>query len=320
MISVVIPVYNVEKYLDDCISSIVNQTFHDLEIIIVDDGSTDSSGTICDQWGMLDCRIRVIHKKNGGLSSARNEGIENATGQYIIFIDSDDIIHQDMLKDLHTCFEKNDCIQIACCGYLEVHSKTEIPSELKKVNSNLFSGPEAALHMLDPQERLNVVAWNKLYRRSLFKTIRFPDGYNHEDMYVIPKLLYESEFVSYTKTPYYYHRYNSESIVHKKYSRKSQDEILGVEAMQNFFLRVNCKKALIKTNRIYLWKLIDHYCKTKIYLNENKQVLIHEIFDKYQNAYREADLSKYPKRDILQFSFFRYFPELYFKIRKGKYI
>ena len=115
-VSIIVPVYNVEKYLDKCIESIVNQTYRNIEIILVDDGSPDKCPEICNEWAKKDDRIKVIHKENGGLSSARNAALEIAQGDYITFVDSDDWIENDMIQSMLTCAAKNDA-DIVCCGF-----------------------------------------------------------------------------------------------------------------------------------------------------------------------------------------------------------
>ncbi len=319
LISVVIPVYNVQEYLSECIDCILKQTYKNLEIILVDDGSTDDCGVICDDYAENDERILVIHKENGGLSSARNAGIEVASGVYIGFIDSDDGIDLRMFEILENCFEQDPEIDIAVCGYQEVTSLGVHKSFASSYKSRSLSGKEAAMLMLNANERFNVTAWNKLYKRSLFCNLRYPDGYNHEDMYVTPKLLYESHKVAYVPIALYYHRYNPNSIVHGGYKLKSQDEILGVEAMRSYFICVNYMSAVAKVNRIYLWKLIDHYSKTKIFLQDGSLSL--EIYQKYLAAYAESrrnvDCTALEK---IQFLCFKFFPKAYVFARKAKYI
>lgn len=319
LISIIVPIYNVEKYLEECLNSIVSQTYVNLEIILVDDGSTDSCGLICDEWARKDKRIKVIHKDNGGLSSARNAGIEISAGEFITFIDSDDIVHKDMIKELYNCFVVNHNTQIAGCGYCEIKSNEDIPINLNKSDTVYLSGTQAIELMLNPKENFNVVVWNKLYRTVLFKSVRYPEGYNHEDMFVMPRLLNESRIVAYTPSQYYFHRYNPDSIVHRKYNIKSQDELLGVESMRDFFREVNNKDAIKKVNRIYLWKLIDHYCKTFYYIQDDKNEIKNKIKKKYDKVFKQTEMKGYTISDITQFFFFRWFSILYCQLREKKY-
>lgn len=210
LISVIVPVYNVEKYLDECVESIVNQTYKNLEIILVDDGSTDNSGKICDELAKKDNRIHVIHKENGGLSDARNVGIDVSTGDYIQFIDSDDYIEHDMIEflvsniikynaDISICsnyiFDEEECINQST-GEVCLYNRLEILQEV----------------LLD--EKIRCYAWNKLFRKELFKEIRFPKGKILEDILTIPKLFEKANTVIFNDVAKYYYRQREGSILH----------------------------------------------------------------------------------------------------------
>lgn len=319
LVSIIVPIYNVEKYLNECVESIVAQTYKNIEIILVDDGSTDSCGLLCDQWREKDLRIKVIHKKNGGLSDARNAGIEQAAGKYISFIDSDDIIDSRMIEILYCCFDKYPHLNVAACGYKEVVNKGQcIYNSLTLPNPVLLTGKEAIMLMLDSSKAMNVVAWNKLYTKACFEKMRYPKGYNHEDMYVTPRILYESEKVCYVDVALYFHRYNPTGIVNSKYTYKSQDEILGVESMREYFSSIEYKEALKKTNRVYLWKLIDHTVKSHLYLHDrkNENRIINKYRTVFQDSIRNIDCSG---TDVCQFWLFFFLPKCYIFIRKKKY-
>ena len=180
LISVIVPVYKVEKYLDKCIESIVNQTYKNLEIILVDDGSPDNCGAMCDEWAEKDGRIKVIHKKNGGLSDARNAGMAVATGEWIGFVDSDDWIEPQMYQYLHEAITTTDS-DIAECGAKRIWMDGKPEQELRAVNMDCVFEQEAAMMALITSHGLVQTVWNKLYRRSLTDGIGFMKGYIHED-------------------------------------------------------------------------------------------------------------------------------------------
>lgn len=183
-ISVIIPVYNSEKYLDRCIQSVVDQTYKNLEIILINDGSNDCSGEICDEWEKKDNRIRVIHKSNGGASDARNVGIDEATGAYIGFVDSDDYIHPEMYQKLYNT-KKRFKVAMATCGYHQISEVDGFCFESKKPHkAGLISKKEALLYLC--REVPFMVLWNKLYDRELFSNLRFPKGKMSEDVYILP--------------------------------------------------------------------------------------------------------------------------------------
>lgn len=191
LVSVIVPVYNIEEYLNRCIESIIAQTYSNLEILLIDDGSTDSSGRMCDQWAERDSRIRVVHKTNGGLSDARNTGIELAGGNYFAFVDSDDYISPDFIQVLYHALVTNNADMSICNvgvvnedGNLILHLNERIP----QINE-VISGRDAVLRRFERNDLVHVAVWNKLYRKELFSTLRFPVGQLHEDDYVMHRLL-----------------------------------------------------------------------------------------------------------------------------------
>ncbi len=210
LISVIVPVYKVEKYLDQCVSSIVNQTYKNLEIILVDDGSPDNCPAMCDAWAEKDSRIRVIHKENGGLSQARNVGLALATGEYIGFVDSDDWIAADMYECLLSTAHKYNC-QIAACDVCFV-AEGDTPPETKAGELRIC-GSEEALEDLTQGSGFRAVAWNKLYRRDVLDGIRFPVGRLHEDEFVTYKALARAAQLAFVNTPMYFYLQRQGSIM-----------------------------------------------------------------------------------------------------------
>ena len=202
LISVIIPVYKVEPYLRKCIDSVRNQTYRNLEIILVDDGSPDHCGQICDEYAAADSRIRVIHKENGGLSSARNAGIRIARGEYLGFVDSDDWIEPDMYAFLYAALEK-ETADLAVCGvYTHKDSNVNVGS-----NASLYlvqSGHDAVQTFLKLASQ-GKVAWNKLYKRQLFSEIRFPEGRLWEDCFIMGQVIDKAEKVVYHMQPKYHY-------------------------------------------------------------------------------------------------------------------
>lgn len=196
MISVIVPVYRVERYLDRCVESIVSQTYRDLEILLVDDGSPDRCGEMCDAWAKRDARIRVIHKQNGGLSDARNAGIDAAEGELLSFIDSDDYIEPDMLENL--CRALNEqAAQVAVCNFVAAYPDGNRPEKdgasfdkPQFREEQTLSSREYLLQARGDLRAVSVVAWNKLYRRELFARLRYPKGRLHEDEFVFHHLFY----------------------------------------------------------------------------------------------------------------------------------
>lgn len=202
LITIVIPIYNVEKYLEKCLASVINQTYKNLEIILVDDGSPDNCGAICDEYAKKDARIKVIHKENGGLSDARNSGIKAATGKYITFIDSDDYVTTDYIEYLYGLIKKYN-VKLSICKLQIVWKdiKTQDESDLKDECLDIKSAYENLLF----QKGIDISANAKLYLTELWKNYEFPKGKVYEDTAVIYKLLEESNNIAFgNKECYFY--------------------------------------------------------------------------------------------------------------------
>lgn len=210
IISIVVPIYNVEKYLERCIDSIINQTYKNLEIILVNDGSTDDSGMICDNYKNKDNRIKVIHKKNGGLSEARNFGIDIATGTYIGFVDSDDWIETNMYERLLEKLEYNKG-DISICGrYIDFIDKKNIV--YKKQDTEKILNRKEALIELNSFSFFDMSACDKLYKKELFREIRFPVGKKCEDYYTMFKIFDKADKIICFSEPLYHYFQRDNSI------------------------------------------------------------------------------------------------------------
>lgn len=207
-ISVVVPVYNVEKYLKECVDSILGQSFEDLELILVDDGSKDSSGTMCDELAAQDARVRVIHKPNGGLSDARNTGMDAARGKYITFIDSDDIVSIDYLRVMHEAAVKYKA-QIVQCGFCREREK--LKDRITDAEYTVIEGRKILRDYLRLQEP-NVLACAKLIDTNLIADVRFPLGIIDEDNFTTYKLMFMASVFVAIDQPMYYYRVNPNSI------------------------------------------------------------------------------------------------------------
>ena len=186
-ISVIVPVYNVEAYLEMCVESILKQTYTNLEILLVNDGSTDNSGELCDQLAQRDQRIRVIHKENGGLSDARNRGIEEASSDLIGFIDSDDYIDEDMYETLYRQMLESNA-DLSMCGHYDVYH--QIPEKQVATIQTWELSPQEAIKMVMEAKILSVTAVNKLYKKELFEHLRFEVGKIAEDAFIMIALIH----------------------------------------------------------------------------------------------------------------------------------
>ena len=220
LLSVIVPVYKVESYLSRCLDSILNQTFTDFELILVDDGSPDRCGTICDEYAARDPRIRVIHKENGGLSSARNAGIDIARGQWLGFVDSDDWITPDCYEKLLACARRQN-VKLVCAGRWDVSEKTvETTPGLCPEKEETVSGTELARRIFT-WNHMDSAAWDKLYRAELFADIRYPVGRVNEDVPVTYRLALKAGEAALCPERVYYYLHRQGSITYSKISEKT---------------------------------------------------------------------------------------------------
>lgn len=225
-ISIIIPVYNVEKYLAVCIESIIHQTYQNLEIILVNDGSTDNSPQICDNYAKKDQRVKVVHQKNGGLSDARNTGYSLMTGEYIAFVDSDDLISLDCYHTLLQILNKYEA-DIVECNFVKFNNENEL-NELDSMNLVEEFDTEKGLELLI-KEQLKQVVWNKLYKAKVVNKLFFEKGKIHEDEFWTYKVFLQANKIVKTNKVLYFYRQQDKSIMAEKYNLK---RLLGLEARE----------------------------------------------------------------------------------------
>lgn len=291
VISVIIPIYNVERMLCRCIESVRNQTYLNLEIILVDDGSTDRCGDICEDYVDKDSRIKVIHKCNGGLSDARNIGIEFASGEYICFVDSDDWLDADMIDLLYRmCVEKN--ADIAECSYRNVFSN--YIQEETSCTAEIIEGDHlTALEGMLDWKYFKPVAWNKVYRRSVIGDIRYPVGKIHEDEYTTHKFFYNAKRVVYIDvSKYNYDRTRNDSIMGSGFSENNLDACFAFRERVDFFKEHHIDSLDRKMNDLYCYQVLEnaYQCyKSRIRGRRVKQLI--ELVNRDIAYLKQADVN-----------------------------
>lgn len=246
-VSIVVPVYNVKNYLVKCVDSLEAQRLEDFEIILVDDGSTDGSGELCDDLKKQYENIVVVHKPNGGLSSARNAGIDVACGEYIGFVDSDDFVEKGMYSHLYEAIKRTKK-SIACCGRYLQTNEDYITEEFTLIQEKEFTREEAVREIL-LLEKIDVSACDKLYRRYLFDDLRFPVGKISEDAAVIFEIINKSNGIVHVGKPYYHYIFRKGSITKSKYNEKKYDVMTNLKKTDIFIKKYYPK--LEKENKIY---------------------------------------------------------------------
>lgn len=231
-ISVIVPVYNVEKYIKRCLESLLNQTYKNLEIIIIDDGTKDSSGKICDEISKSDSRIKVIHQKNQGLSGARNTGLKNSTGEYITFVDSDDYIDNKMFEKMLSTLKTNNA-DIIECGTIYCDEKGNYIKENTKNKIKIYE-KDIQVKELISNGNITTMSCGKLYKKDLFKNFEFPIGKYHEDVFTTYKLLHVSKKTVVLNQGFYYYRQVNGSIMNSNFNIKHLDSIEAVLERSKF--------------------------------------------------------------------------------------
>lgn len=289
LISIIVPVYNVEKWLSRCVNSILGQTYTNFELILVNDGSTDSSYKICKDYLKKDNRIKLIDKKNGGLSEARNFGISNAKGKYIIFIDSDDYINKNYIAILYKAIVTNNS-DIAICEYNEVAENGDFLKEVslnEPENENVVTGKEVIRYLLKNNGTANIVAWNKIYKRELFNNIRYQVGKFYEDEYIVVPLMWNIERICLIRKPLYNYVQRSGSIMLSPFTLKKVKDIDSFRQK-----RINFFKT--KKNKEFYFLAVDSY-KNWILLLMQTNFNNKEYINYLQKQYRRYALIYYPR-------------------------
>lgn len=321
LISIVVPIYNVKEYLDACIKSIINQTYKNIEIILVDDGSTDGCADLCDEYKKFDSRIRVIHKENGGLSDARNTGLEVANGVYIVFIDSDDYVNVNMVKELYDTIIKTNS-DISICKFKRVKSEIiDIYENKENKSLEILSGKKVIEEVYGGNgEEISFVAWNKMYKKDLFydKEIRYPKGRIYEDTFTTYKLLYYSKAIAIIDKYLYYYRVREGSIINTNITKGRCIDAIdsGTSAVSDFeqwnekklmsiAFKYACRSAILEYNKVlHMDNLEDRkYCKKY-------------IIDCYRRDWKQyATKCKLPLDKKLVFGVFYLFSDLMIKLK-----
>lgn len=270
VISIVVPIYKVEKYIKKCIDSIIKQTYKNIEIILVDDGSPDGCGKICDEYAQKDKRVKVIHKENGGLSDARNVGIDISTGKYICFVDSDDYIENNYIEVLYKYIVENK-VSISQCGINKVTENEQIIENIGYQNDKVENSKQILRDLYNTHWE-NIVVWNKMYLRKLFEDIRFPKGKIHEDEFTTYKVLYKVSEVAIINENLYNYRQNNESITRKIFNLKRLDALEAFKERLEFFKKNEENELYELTLKSYLANIRIIYNNVKKYMRHSKKI------------------------------------------------
>ncbi|MCF0124254.1 MAG: glycosyltransferase [Clostridia bacterium] len=306
LVSIIVPIYNVEPYLVQCIESIINQTYKNLEIILVDDGSPDNCPKICDDYASRDSRIVVIHKKNGGLSDARNAGLDIAQGDYITFVDSDDWIHSNYIEILSNGYQ-NKKIDIVIGEHDLIGENIKSQRVSFNENSQIYDARDIIkIFFSNNSDEKYGVAWGKLYKKELFANVKFPKGKYHEDNFLTPILLHKANKIFITNKVLYHYRIRSNSITSKKHPF---DLLEALESSYFHFKKINDSEICNLIIPQLCWKLLYLYNRL---IMEKETIPAKGILEKINLYKRNIIWSKLTKKPtIILLHLFLTYPFLY---------
>ena len=308
LISVIVPVYKVEKYLDKCITSIVNQTYKNLEIILVDDGSPDACPQKCDEWAENDSRIKVIHKDNGGLSSARNAALEIVQGDYISFVDSDDYIALDLYEKIVNLLKK-DLFDIIVFDGNRIDSNGKIFSSTENIKEGVVNSEFALSELL--KSNINSYVWDKIFKKQLFEDIKFPINRKWEDVATLYKVFMKTNAIYCYPEKMYFYLKRSESITKQSLDGKSLGDIFLARyecylALKDTYPNLNelaVSKTVLSARRFIdrsFWEDVDENLlnMAKNFLQENKEIILKTTDDKACRLYYKCPKFYYVLRKM----------------------
>ncbi|OUP56312.1 hypothetical protein B5F14_09775 [Faecalitalea cylindroides] len=310
-VSVIIPIYQVEKYLERCIKSVINQSYKNIEIILIDDGSTDHCPTICDEYAQKDSRIIVIHKQNGGLSSARNSGLSACSGDYVSFIDSDDYIDEHMIETMVKKIETTNS-DIVCCGfYFEMDngyfSKSFMP--------DLILNRSNAIDALIENTYLNHYSWNKLYKKKVFKNVYFPEGKLFEDIRTTYKLFLNADKVCLIDEYLYHYQIRRNSIISSSKGDKVFEIFNAYQVLKHDLIRLYPdKKSLIIKSEMNI--LINQYMELYKWRTNVEEFKLQNTYNLFRNDYHM--LTQFTMKERLKYFFFLTSPKLFCQLKERK--
>ncbi len=308
IISIVIPVYNVEKYLERCIKSILSQTFEKFELILINDGSKDRSGKICEAYAKKDIRIRVVHKKNEGVSVARNLGIDLSRGEYIGFVDSDDYIENDMYEVLYKLIEENNA-DLSACGHSTINDK-----EKKAIYSNEFIScdKKTALKLFAEMKIFRWSCWDKLYKKSSLGEIRFPKISHGEDtIFLLNFFQNNNKFVGVENPKYNYIKINPNSVTSEKFSEKKLDLLIYFKELYAVMYKNNLDSLGEKAEGKYYQVLLSYYSRCGKFKINNYLKHQSEIYQEIKKNYQKIKNNNYINNAVkINIALFIIFPKL----------
>ncbi|MEI7640722.1 MAG: glycosyltransferase [bacterium] len=292
LISVIVPVYKVEEYIKECLESIIKQTYENIEIIIIDDGSPDESGAIAEEYALKDKRIKVFHKENGGVSDTRNFGIVQASGEYVTFVDSDDYVSTNTLYELMKLITEYDADIAVCKNDLVGMPFKKNPSIENKVS--VFTTLEALERLYISDGNMGT-PWGKIYKKELFAGLKFPKGRLSDDDATIYKIIYNAKKIVLTNNKLYHYRIHENSITNASFSLKNLDYLIAMEERMDFFKSRKLNILYYKTMAFYGTLIIKFYFEIYKSDLQDKQAQLSNLIEKFKHIKEAVLKSRHTK-------------------------
>ena len=286
LVSIIIPVYNVQEYLKKCLDSVINQTYKNIEIIIVNDGSTDNSYDICKEYEEKDPRVLIINQKNKGLSNARNTGMNKVSGDYIYFVDSDDWLRTDAVEISINLAKKYNADCVASSYFSSYH---EEEGKEEEIIITKYSGEDFADLMTRPKG-YSCFAWSRLMKTEYIRYLHFPENYTFEDIPVMPNTICKMKTVIYTNQKLYFYRQRKGSLSRSKFSFQATDEMDGYISVAHLGLEIKNKKIMMNGIKFFLMKY--YYFKLRCYINKLNVKVYKKKYKPYAKCFQKIMLSK----------------------------
>ncbi len=314
LVSIIVPVYNVKPYLERCVNSLIKQSYSNLEIILVDDGANDGSGDVCDSLMHRDERIKVVHQENQGLSAARNTGIEEARGDYLCFVDSDDYVNHDYVKYLYDMCQINGA-DIGICGHL-ITEKDDYSDTIDFSRPiEVYSRSEIFDRFYTDMHGSIVIAWNKIYKKECIGNIRYDVGMIHEDEATTFKFLYNADKIAFGREVCYYYYSRPDSITGSAYSKRNLDILKAYENRVLFYKEHGEDKLYDRECQFYLSEILNQYKKVNKFLNGDKDIL-RDLCEKYKTIYRDSNRKNWTVSRKIMYALCLVFPGFYGAMKK----
>lgn len=311
LVSIIVPVYNVERYLKRCVESLLHQSYRQIEIILVDDGSTDSSGKLCDEYSKISNKINIIHKANEGVAAARNIGIDNVNGEFVMFVDSDDYLNQDMITVLIEPFKERENLSFTSCGYYNVFSNQNITN--RNSNNRKYFNKQECETSLAMNREICFMVWNKLFRQDVIANIRFKADQLHEEIYFMHEICKRITEVCYIDIPLYYYTRERTGNTNSKFRISQMAALSELQSFEEDMVKEENSQAAVGLRIMQMEFIISIYAKCN---KTDYSYVCNDLLNRFEQIY-SLDMP-YTSKQAIKYTLFRKMPSVFLRILKYK--